>query len=329
MSEVSGASDAPVNVGSSAPDAPPTAPVESGADAGASTSADPETFTSGRKGLREWADTADEAPEAEASESYDDGAEDGGGWEDEGEGSEAPEPTLKGDSEKSGKTSTEPVEAAEGQPTGDRPYRIANADGSAVDLSDDVSFTYKADGAEKTRTLAEVIEFAQKGENYDRRSRELVQNQRSMEERANQWAQEQNLRVQQEKEQFYAQVDRFFRDPAYREQALDEYERIISNPEEIELRRRAEQASEYERQIEVRKAQDVQMWQQNVWGTVDTIIEEAKETYPHANPAEVRRRFAEAFRRDRQQALSEPFLKELIRMEHDRVDAPLQKTRSQ
>lgn len=210
----------------------------------------------------------------------------------------------------------------------DRLYDVQSADGP-VDLPEDLTFRYKADGEVRERTLDELIQFAQKGENFDRRSRALAEESRHLRENARRWYMEQSEALAAAQEQFYAQVRMFFEDPEYREEALEEYERLTSNPEEIELRRRAQQADELERRLGEYRKREIREWQRGVWATVDQIINESRAEYPLVDANSVRREFARAFHARGREVMSEPFLKELIRMEHEKVAGPLSRVRAE
>lgn len=178
---------------------------------------------------------------------------------------------------------------------------------------------YKADGEERERTLDEVVRYAQLGENYDRRSRELASRQRELEARFAQEREQLHQQYATALNQLLETARRFAEDAEFREQFLEEYERLQSNPEELELRAKAQRAEQYERQLEELRKQQLANWQRQMWQNVDAIIAENAETYPYADAKRVRERWYQAYLRDPSTAASEPFLVNLMREEHEAI----------
>jgi hypothetical protein len=198
-------------------------------------------------------------------------------------------------------------------------------------IPEDVTLTYKAEGTERTRTLDEVIRYAQLGENYDRRSRELAQAQRDQSESYQRLLDEGRQQVQAAWNQVMELTQKLHEDDEFRENYFEEYERLKANPEEIELRRKASLADLYEKQIEQQRQREYEEWNRSVWTTVDTILEEQLADYEpdlRGNLADrVRSRFYQAVSTQGNGVISESYLTSLIREERGVIDLAVERAR--
>lgn len=184
---------------------------------------------------------------------------------------------------------------------------------------------YRADGQERERPLDEVIRFAQLGENYDRRSRELAQRQRDQEAQYQERLQTLGRQLQEQQAQLAETLRRFAEDEEYREQFLLEWQQLTQNPELLQLHMKAARADELEREQQARAQRELETWNRQVWQTVDAVLaegigtDEAPGPYRYANAEWVRRRFHEAYQQRGQQVLSDAFLRRLMEEEHSAV----------
>ena len=206
----------------------------------------------------------------------------------------------------------------------DRPFAAAVGE-SEFSVPEGLTLTYKADGQEVSRPIEDVIKFAQLGENYDRRSRDLAHQQRNLKTQFESVYTDLTTRYQQAEAELIQTARRLAEDDEFREQYLDEFERLRSNPEELQIRLAAEQGQRAMAELaEIRKQQQ-NAYQSRVWATVDEIIAEGIGTeqqpgrFQFADPDLVRRRFHEEYSRDAATALSEPFLNSLLAQDHERI----------
>jgi hypothetical protein len=260
----------------------------------------------------------DEDPETEAAEASADEPE------------EEEEFGLKGEEKPKLDDSDDPEGAEDKSKVVRKPEGYAaEAEGGEWIPPEDLKIKYRADGEDLELSLDEVIQDAKKGRNYDRRSGELAQERRELQSNYREVIEQARGRIAQAEQNFHAQVKRFFEDPQYRDQALKEYRRLTENPEELEIRQKAQRADQLEKQIQERQAQDQKQWQQKVWSTVDSIIDEAKEHFPYADPNEVRKEFAQAYRRHGKRALTDRVVKTIIERNNERVATAVNSERSQ
>jgi hypothetical protein len=195
----------------------------------------------------------------------------------------------------------------------------------------DLVLSYKADGAERKRTLDEIVHFAQLGENYDRRSRELAIRQRDVEDAHSQTLSQFQEQMNTAWAEFTGLVQRLHEDEDFREEYLEEYARLQENPEEIQMRLKAQKADEYERQVQANQERQTADWNRQVWSTVDTIIGENLADFdPESRDAmasRVRNRFYEEYTRRGGDALRESFLADLVREERSVIDKAVARAR--
>lgn len=213
----------------------------------------------------------------------------------------------------------EDVEAEEPDEDQPRNFAVVDEEGNPADLPGDFKLRYRADGADREYTLDEVVERAQLGENYNRRSQELAQSQREFEQNKQQWTEQSQAQVNNAWNEFMKTARRFAEDPDFREQFLDEWERISSDPQELQRTIKANQAEQLERELEQYRRREAEEFSRRVWGTVDQIIEEAAQDYPYANSDKVRSRFQAIYQQRGQEALRESVLKDIMREEHEAV----------
>lgn len=188
---------------------------------------------------------------------------------------------------------------------------------------DNLTISYRADDRDVSRPIEEVVKLAKLGENFDRRSRNLAEMQRSAE------AEIQGRRQRAEQElaagwqEVWETVRRFAEDAEYREEFLEEFNRLQNNPDEVQLRIKAKRADELEQQLQQQRQVGAAEWNRKVWQTVDSIIAEQvngpSSAYQFANPDRIRQRFHEAFKKQGKAVLNENFVKELIKADHESI----------
>lgn len=299
---------------------------------------------------------ADDSPEPEAPESYE-VAEDPGETVD-----EAVDPQAQADPEHADTDPVEPEavtqvpEEPEGEPQDDladpqepeaeveeaqpdvepaepKPFSVVGPDGQPVDLPDGLTFTYTADGAERTRSLDEVIKYAQLGENFGRRSRELAQRQQELEANARSHADQLNQQFQEAYNSMVSTIRRFFEDEDYREEALNEWYRITSNPEELQLRIAAQEGARARQELERYRAQQQQDFERKVWATVDTILTEQLADYdPELREGlaqRIKSRYGTDLRTRGTEVLSENYLIALITEERSIIDQAVARAKAE
>jgi hypothetical protein len=218
------------------------------------------------------------------------------------------------------------------EPARPKHYAVRHGE-EEVGIPEGVTFTYKADGAERTRTLDEVIQYAQLGENFDRRSRDLAQTQRQMEDSYRQAIEHGQKELQDSWNQFMELTQKLHEDDEFREEYFEEYERLKNNPDELELRRKAKLAEQYEQQINADRQRQYEEWNRNVWTTVDTILGEQLADYEdniRGNLSDrVRSRFHQAVSQYGNTVITEAYLTNLIREERSIIDTAVQRARQQ
>lgn len=225
-----------------------------------------------------------------------------------------------------------PPAEPEVEPAKPKPYavKMGNQD---YPVPEDLTFTYKADGAERTRTLDEVIRYAQLGENYDRRSRELAQSQRDLEVEFDTRFRTLNEQYQQAWNDVMELTRRLAEDDDFREEYLEEYHRLKANPEELQIRLRAQKAEQYEQMLNELQRRQHEEWERQVWNTVDQIIGEQLADYdPDTREPLARRirdRFHFEFSRRGSAALKESLLLDLIDEERGFIDRAVEAARRQ
>lgn len=263
-----------------------------------------------------------EEPEAEVEEVED---------EDEGDASDPEAPEDEEDAEDSDSEEEaeeadpeeeEAAEEAEAEETDDdqpKDYAVVTDDDAPAALPKNVKFRYRADGADREYTLDEVIERAKLGENYNRRSQDLANQGREFEQQKQQWQEGATQQLNTAWNEFVQTARRFAEDPDFREEFLDEWERINSDPKELERTLKAQQAEQLERELAEYKRREAAEFSQRVWGTVDTIIQEAQQDFKYANPERVRARFQALYQTRGQEVLREATLREIMREEHEAV----------
>lgn len=224
----------------------------------------------------------------------------------------------------------EPVVEPPVEPAEPKPFEVVDANGQPVD--GDLTFTYKADGAERTRSLEEVIKYAQLGENFDRRSRDLAQRQRDLETGARDHAEQLNQQFSEAYNNMVSTIRRFFEDETYREEALDEWYRITSNPEELQLRIAAQEGQRAKQELEQFRQRQHQDFERQVWQTVDQIITEQLSDYdPELRDGlagRIKSRFGADFKARGNDVLSENYLVALVSEERSIIDQAVARARA-
>lgn len=230
------------------------------------------------------------------------------------------------DAEEEPTAEASPDDAAE-EPAPEQPkHYAAEVDGEEVSLSDDLMLSYKADGRDIKLPIGEVVRRAQLGENYDRRSRDLAMRQKQQEQQYAASAQQlQGWRAQAE-QQLLDTTRRLLEDDAYLEELRDEYYQLTSNPQQLELLQQAMEGRQAKAELDQIRVAQQQQFSQQVWQTVDQIINEgigteaAPGSYRFADANEVRNRFAQAFQTlPRDQVMNDTFVQNLLAQEHEKI----------
>lgn len=231
------------------------------------------------------------------------------------------------------------LEAAEDKPTPEeggeaerKPKSYSVKDGEEeFDVPETVQITYRADGHERTRPLDEVIKFAQMGENFDRRSTELAQDRRDSEETFKQRYEQLEGQYRQAQHQLMQTVQRLGTDPDYRQEFIDEFERLSSDPEELQLRLKAQRAAELERWVQERMSQDQQAYSQRIWNTVNSLIHAGLKDYSEdlreRTAERVRDRFHKKYQAEGKAAISDRVVRGLVAEERSVIDAAVEAAR--
>lgn len=212
-------------------------------------------------------------------------------------------------------------QSSDAQPT---PKHFSAKVGEAeFQVPDGLVVTYKADGQDRARPIEEVIKFAQLGENFNRRSQELAEKERQLGSESEKIRTQASQEIQAAWTQFWDTAKKFAEDAEYREEFLDEYTRLKENPEEVQLRIKANRADELEKILEEQKSKSAEDYNRQVWTTVDQII--AAQTsgtgaFPYANPERIKQQFYAAYQQVGTQALSDTYLIGLIQQDHEAIE---------